>query len=66
MIWALQLYQGRQLALSLDLVAIRLMLGSEIEVLVRWTEEHLTAHHQQLHPEQPLGVTTHLILIQSL
>ena len=33
----------KELALSLNLVAIRLMLRLKIEVLMGWTKEHFTA-----------------------
>ena len=34
------------------------MLGLEIEVLMGWTEEHLTAHGQQLYTERFMVVKT--------
>ena len=40
--------------LGLDLIAVRLMLRLEIEVLMGWTKEHLTAHCQHLHTERLL------------
>lgn len=40
---------AKYLAFSLDLVAIRLVLGLEVKVLMRWTEEHFTSYCQHLH-----------------
>jgi hypothetical protein len=60
------LIEARPSSLRLNLVAIRLMLRLELEVLMRRTEEHLTVKHFSATSHRKIEQNTHLILIQSL
>ncbi len=44
------------LAFGLDLVTVRFVLRLKIEVLMGWTEKHLTAYCQHLHTERLLDI----------